>query len=89
MGGVLRRIAQIERLVPRDGSKVLGRVRGWVSKLTLECGHSVYRPRCKEPKTHARCEECKIDMDWWSSPSCEQLIERREGWLNIPRKKLR
>jgi len=60
MGGVLRRIAKIERLEPRNSSKVFGRVRGWVSKLTLECGHSVYRPRCKEPRTHARCEECTM-----------------------------
>jgi len=63
MGGTLRRIAQIERLEPRNSSKVFGRVRGWVSKLTLECGHCVYRPRCKESRTHARCEECTMENE--------------------------
>lgn len=60
MGGVLRRIAKIERLMPRDGSRVYGRVKGWVSKLTLDCGHCVYRSRCKEPRTHARSEKCTM-----------------------------
>ena len=63
MGGVLRRIAKTERLVPRDAQGCVGRVRGWISKLTLECGHCVYRPRCKEPRTHARCEECTMENE--------------------------
>jgi hypothetical protein len=43
MGGPLRKIVLIERLVPRGGSRVFGKVNGWMLMLTLECGHCMYR----------------------------------------------
>lgn len=79
MGGPLRRIALIERLAPRSGGKVFGRARGWISKLTLECGHPVYREAGKTPRTRVRCEVCTME-----NIQVISRLARKHGLLDEP-----